>query len=169
MEEILWQLLANLVSHYRNRLDLSMNAAKAAWQMLTDVVKMISLPALFITGSVGAVRSQLTRYLSLLMATQKHPVKSRMLSLSLLSMTSRLNLRIYRSHMPYALVIPLQLRSPLRYFQSVSVMVLTRRWFQELFSFWRSFRVRRYIRSGKHLHCLWIYRYEKIHRWTTYF
>lgn len=94
--------------------------------MLTDVVKMISLPALFITGSVGAVRSQLTRYLSLLMATQKHPVKSRMLSLSLLSMTSRLNLRIYRSHMPYALVIPLQLRSPLRYFQSVSVMVLTR-------------------------------------------
>ena len=40
-----------------------------------------------------------------------------------------------RSHMPYALVIPLQLRSPLRYFQSVSVMVLTRRWFQELFSF----------------------------------
>lgn len=30
MEEILWQLLANLVSHYRNRLDLSMNAAKAA-------------------------------------------------------------------------------------------------------------------------------------------
>ena len=45
------------------------------------------------------------------------------------------HLRIYRIHMPYALVIPLQLRSPLRYFQSVSVMVLTRRWFQELFSF----------------------------------
>ena len=35
--------------------------------------------------------------------SKKHPVKSRMLSLSLLSMTSRLNLRIYRSHMPYAL------------------------------------------------------------------
>ena len=47
----------------------------------------------------------------------------------------QLKLRVYHSHMLYALVIRLQSRSLLRDFQSASVMVLTQRWFRELFSF----------------------------------
>ena len=67
--------------------------------MLTDVVKTISHPALFRTESADAVKLQLARFLSLLMDTKEPPVQNRISFLLLLSMTSRLSLRIYRSHM----------------------------------------------------------------------
>lgn len=39
MEDRLWQVLAKPVFRWRNRFGLSMNAARAAWQMLTGAVK----------------------------------------------------------------------------------------------------------------------------------
>ena len=149
-----------------NRSGSSMNAAKAAWQMLTGAVKMTLQSTHFITGPVGAGKRKKIRSRQQITVIPRFPVRNRTRSsLTLFWIIFRSRIQHHRCK-TCTLTIHIRLRLLWRISPSASAMIQIQSCLPGHSICFRSSYVKGYLQAWKDLHCLRLYRYAKNY-WRT--
>ena len=167
MEDRLWQVLAKPGFQWRNKSGLSMNAARAAWQMLTGV-KTTLQQAPVTTGSADVGKRQRIRSHHQITVILRFHVRNRTwFTLALFRTTLQNSIQHTASQIhPRTLTIHIRLKLLWRTSRSASAMMQILSCLPGHSACLRSSHVRGYLRTWNDLHCLRLHRYVQIH-WRT--